>query len=150
MRIVEQGPGRLHLRHFPWVAGGVAAGLGLLGLYDAVADDGLEWYERALTLAVSLGALWLAWWLAPVIDVVFDREAGEVRVSERRLTGRRARRLPLGGVSGVRARARRHTTPRRTRLTLETADGPIPLEKGFGPIDRTPIAEAINAWLSNN
>ena len=42
MKIVEQGPERLHIRHFPWVAGGVTAGLGLLGLYDAVADEGLE------------------------------------------------------------------------------------------------------------
>lgn len=148
MKIVEQRPEFLHLRHFPWVAGGLMSALGLFGLYDAVADEGLEPYERVLTFAVSTCAIWLAWWLAPVIDVVFDRRSGEVRYSERRLTGSRIRRLPWVEVSGVRIETRRHTSPRVNRLMLETVSGPIPLEKGFGPIDRVRIAEAVNTWFS--
>ena len=83
-----------------------------------------------------------------MIEVVFDRETGEVRHSARRLTGRHARRWPLAEVSGVRTQIRRRTSPRVNRLMVETAAGPIPLEKGFGPTNRIRIAETVNAWFS--
>lgn len=149
MKIVSQTADALHLRHFPWLAGGLIAALGGAGLVDAVFDDGLAAWERLLTVTVSIGALVLAWWMAPVMDVVFDRRSGEARYSERRFTGTVRRHLPLGTVHRVELETDFRDGARPNRLILVTADGRLPLEKGFGPIDRTAVAERLNGWLAS-
>lgn len=64
-----------------------------------------------------------------------------MRVSEHRC-------LRLDETKGVRAQTRRASPTRLNRLVPNAANGMIPLEKGFGPTDRTRIAEAVNAWRS--
>ena len=148
MRIVGKSPARMHARHRPWVAWGATAIL-LGGAFWNVAFDEPDLVDWAIYVPVTIGMIGVAWWFMPAVDVVFDRAAGLVTVTERRLTGASVRHFPLAKVRRVSLRYERHRSmsPRLNRLVLEVGSDAVALERGFGPRDRTAIATDINRWL---
>lgn len=148
MKIVEESAARLRVRHVPWFLFSVFAMFGMVGVGGALFANGLDAIERLLVAALGAGAFWLAWWAAPMIDLVFDRNAAEARFVERRFTGSRARHFSLDDVIRVRQQADHDDGARLVRLALETrVNGVVPLERGFGSSDRNGIEAAINRWL---
>ena len=148
MRIVEKTPARLHVRHSPWIAWGAVAVL-LGGAVWNIVFEGLGPVDWAIYLPVTAGMVGLAWWFIPAVDVLFDRSTGIVTVSERRLTGTSIRRFPLAEIqrTSLRYETHQNMAPRLNRLFLEAGARSVPLERGFGPHDRTAIATEINRWL---
>lgn len=146
MRIVAEEDDRLEIRHRPWVTWAVVAILLGGALHEILLDRGIETWERWFTGAIAAGIGWVAWWGLPAVDLSFDR-AG-LRFVEHRLTGRRIREIPRARITGIRTETDRHASARPNRLVLDTLDGEVPLERGFGPFDRTELARRIAVWLA--
>ena len=147
MRILEQNRNRLIVRHVPRVALGAMLLLIGGGLYVVFFDD-VRLLDRLITVPITLSMAALAWWFMPVVELVFDRREGVLTFVERRLFNTRERYVRLTDIQKVSLDWERHSegTP-SNRLVLDTKDGAIPLERGYGPVDRAGIRTAINDWL---
>lgn len=97
MRIVEQTPERLHVRHRPWFAWGVMALL-IGGSLWEVLTARLGPVDHAIYAAVLPHMAVLAWWFLPVIALTFDRASGTVTFRETRLIGSKIRRFAMSEV----------------------------------------------------
>ena len=122
----------------------------MVALLAAVAgDEGAGIAERFLIGALGLAALWVAWRFFCFLHIIFDREAGHVDHRSIRPFGSSRKHIDLGRVEKAQVQANWDGDGSRlTRLALETVDGPIPLEYGYGPADRRRLESAVNQWLT--
>lgn len=150
MKIIENTEDRLVIEHKPWFLAGITCVMGAVALFAAITVRGIgSVAEHFLVAALGVGALWVAWYFFAFLRITFDRARGHVRHRSIRPMGSRSKHIDLGRVMGARVEANWNGDGARlTRLTLETVDGPIPLEYGYGAADRRELETAINEWLT--
>lgn len=138
--VVANGSGPL-----AWVLAGM--GLAMMAVAATGADAATAW-DRVIPGLAGLTILVVIWWYFPATRTMFSRPDGIAAHGERRLLHTRLRAVPLDSVQGARVEAQWTDSARLTRLTLATADGPLPLEHSFGTGDRRTAESAINEWLT--
>ncbi len=150
MKIIENTSRRLVIEHKPWILAGITGLMGLFAIFGGVIGDGTGGIaERLLIVALGLAALWVAWHFFCFLRITFDREAGHVDHRSIRPFGSCRKHIDLGRVEKAQVEANwSDDGGRLTRLTLETVDGPVPLEYGYGPADRRKLESAVNKWLT--
>ena len=150
LKVIEKTATRLLVRHMPWLLGGLLFLIGAAALIVAISEVGStdDIVEPFFIGLIGVGTLLFGWWFAPVVELDFDREAGLLRFSEIRLYRRRDRDFPLTPQIRVGQQADYDEDARLTRLVLRTANGVVPLERGYGSGDRNAIEAEINAWLA--
>jgi len=150
MKITHDRHDRLILSHVPWRMAGLVAAMGLACGWTAVFWDPADGtWQRWVVAALALCLLWFAWWGFPATRTVFDRSADVVVIETRRLTGTRITAHPLDTLDRAQVRSHRGEAGGRiTQLVLVIDDTDVPLERGFGPVDRRTYETAINDWLT--
>jgi len=149
MRIVLASGRLLVLRKYPWAITLPLYGAAtLIMLHGAVGPEIEQLSMRALIIAGGVWLFWVASAWFPMIEIVFDREAGVLEHRIRTLFGMRSEVVGLGKIRRATIEANSPEALRRTRLVLETEDGTLPLEPAFQGGDRRALAAAVNEWLS--
>lgn len=149
MRIAENTAERLVVTERPWalvLGATLAAAAPLLLALTGYEMDSAG--QRLLVGALGAGGLWLVWRYLPFYTLIFDRSAGHVSHHIHRVTGTLSHHIPLGEIDWAKIEVRWLDDTRGERLVLGLKDGPVPLEFGFGPAPRQPVADAINEWLT--
>lgn len=152
MKITEASKDRLVVRHVPWFLGGFMALMGAAALYATIfaPETFRDTAEAILVPTLGVAALAGAWWFAPVVTLVFDRNTVRVTFREGRLFRRSARFFDLDRVERVQLQSQYSDGSELFRLALRTADGVTPLETGYTSADRERVRDAINDWLAGN
>ena len=149
MHVIHHSADRLFIRRRPWLLGGFLWVTGAMLFQAAVVDPALGGLDkRLLMLAGGAACLAVAWWVAPVVTLAFDRPEGTATLTHYRLFHRRRRVLSLSGLR--RARLQSTLTEdggRLTRLALDHGGEKIPVEIGYFSGDRTRIRATIIRWL---
>lgn len=149
MRILHDSDERLVVAGRPGPAAWLTAGMGLVLAVVALTGNGAEErWERLVPGGLGLGLLGLAWMAFPWTCTVFARSEGLAVHEERRLLRRNLTAVPLEEIEGAQVESVWSDGSRQTRLTLRTADGPLPLERSYGSGDRRVVETAINEWLT--
>jgi hypothetical protein len=150
LTITENTDRRLVIEHRPWALAGIVWVLGLLALYSGLTGVDMDgWAERLLVLALGIGTTAAARYFFAFLRITFDRDRGEVEHASLRPFGSRRKYVDL---DRVRCAVIEWDWPNEgsglTRLALETEDGRVQLEYGYGVGDRKPLERAVNVWLS--
>ncbi|MSU88530.1 hypothetical protein GE300_02715 [Rhodobacteraceae bacterium 2CG4] len=149
MRILHDDNARLVVAHRPGPVAWLCTAMGAALLALAATGAGSEALsDRLIPGSAGLGLLVLAWACFPATRTVFSRAEGLAVHEEHRLLHRRLKAVPLDRIRGAQVEASWSDAARLTRLTLRTADGPLPLERSYGNDDRRALETAINEWLT--
>ena len=152
MRIVSESDQQLILEHKPMVLPAIAAVLAFAVLAQALRSPGSVslsgWVGTVLGSAV---AGFIAYLMALPSRVVFDAGAGEVSWHHKGWPGRAHGRRKLDEITGVEVASRSPGGDGAGRVTLLTAEGPIPLTRDFWGIGRhEQTAKRIREWLGQH
>jgi hypothetical protein len=148
MEIVHRTPERLVVVHRPWFLTISTWIVGASAVVAAVGDAGEPLAGRTFAVLAGLAVMAVAWRLMPFHTLDFNRGTGQFVHRMHRVSGTQTRALRLDEIDWAKVEARWNENARGERLVLATRDGTYAVETGFGPAKRTPVADAINDWLT--
>lgn len=151
MRVESSDRQRLVLRDRPWFLAGIVLLMAGACLFEVVINtNGYSPGMRLFLACLGLGVGWVAWRFMPFQDIVFDRAAGTMTQTVKRIGKTTVHVLPLDAIHRIRHESERssESNARMYRLVLETERGNWPLSAGFTGWRHDETETAIRDWLT--